>query len=135
MTALGWRGVRSLRSVLAVLAVRVTARMGRADRSDRSRRGLVGIGGTGRKVGIGEGGARLMRACAGTPPPGTEVNGRATRVHDFLGLRLASTRYARGAPPHVPSVALPAARAELGFSSIGRAQRCFPACHLCEPEN
>jgi hypothetical protein len=55
-----------------------------------------------------------VRACAGTPPPGTEVNGRAARVHDFLELRLASTRFASGAPPHVPSVALPAARAELG---------------------
>jgi len=59
-----------------------------------------------------------MRACAGTPPPGTEVNGRAVRVHDFLGLRLASARDAGGAPTHVPSVALPAARAELGLSSV-----------------
>ena len=60
---------------------------------------------------IGESGARPLRACAGTPPPGTEVNGRAARVHDFLGLRLASARKARGAPAHVPSGALPAARA------------------------
>ena len=67
---------------------------------------------------MGEDGARLMRACAGTPPPGTEVNGRAVRVHDFLGLRLASARYARGAPTHVPSVALPAARAELDLSAV-----------------
>ena len=44
---------------------------------------------------------------------------RAARVHDFLGLRLASARCARGAPAHVPSVALPAARAELGFSPRG----------------
>jgi hypothetical protein len=61
-----------------------------------------------------------VRACAGTPPPGTEVNGRATRVHDFLGLRLASARCARGAPTHVPSGALPAARAELDLSSLVR---------------
>ena len=68
--------------------------------------------GSGRaRVGIRESGARLMRACAGTVPPGTEVNGRASRVHDLLGRRLASARYARGAPPHVPSAPLPAARA------------------------
>jgi hypothetical protein len=42
---------------------------------------------------------------------------RALRVHDFLGLRLASARSARGAPTHVPSVALPAARAELDLSA------------------
>ena len=71
-----------------------------------------------------------MRACAGTPPPGTEVNGRALRVHDFLGLRLASARCARGAPTHVPSVALPAARAELDFSSVGTRQIAGGAAFL-----
>jgi len=68
-----------------------------------------------------------MRACAGTPPTGTEVNGRATRVHDFLGLRLASARCARGAPTHVPSGALPAARAELGLSAVGTWQKDWGA--------
>ena len=87
---------------------------------------------------VRESGARLSRACAGTPPPGTEANGRDTRVHDLLGLRLAPSRWkpwegfhafrrrtqsgkahlrprdahcVGGAPAHVPSDALPAARA------------------------
>jgi hypothetical protein len=77
-----------------------------------------GIGGLGAvpdsprgKGALGKSSARLLRACAGTPPLGTEVNGRAVCVHDFLGLRLASARYASGSPAHVRSGALPAARA------------------------
>src|SRR5664279_3126029 len=81
---------------------------------------------------MGEGGARLLRACAGTPPPGTEVNGRALRVHDFLDLRLASARFARGAPTHVPSGALPAARApSLASAQSKTLARDGIACLLC----
>src|ERR1019366_4864080 len=66
---------------------------------------------------MGEGGARpsgparrpatplaslaLGGLAPGRPPPGTEVNGRAVRVHDFLGLRLASARQ-DGNPRRVP---------------------------------
>jgi hypothetical protein len=46
----------------------------------------------GSRVGIREGGARLMRACAGSVSPGTPLNGRAARVHKGLVRRLASGR-------------------------------------------
>jgi hypothetical protein len=37
-------------------------------------------------------GARLLRAIAGCAPPGTSIFGRAARVRDGLGCRLASGR-------------------------------------------
>ena len=43
-----------------------------------------------------ERGARLLRACAGTPPPGTEVNGRAARVHVLANDRASSATHRAG---------------------------------------
>jgi hypothetical protein len=51
---------------------------------------------------IRESGARLLRACASNASPGTSIFGRALRVRDGLGQRLASARKARGAPLYVP---------------------------------
>jgi hypothetical protein len=61
------------------------------------------------KGAIGESGARLLRACAGTPPPGTEVNGRADASmtssgsgwHPLAKLaeRLRTSRRERSRPP------------------------------------
>src|SRR5664279_2215135 len=79
-----------------------------------------------------EGFHTFPRTGSGRQSPPSPTRGRALRVHDFLDLRLASARFARGAPTHVPSGALPAARApSLASAQSKTLARDGIACLLC----